>query len=51
METSSQMSLSTGATTQQNQADPFAAMNNDEEMKSYEHMVNESQKLTGVVTK
>jgi serine/threonine protein kinase len=31
--------------------DPFAAMNGDEEMKSYEQIVDESQKRTGIVTK
>jgi hypothetical protein len=32
-------------------SDPFSAMNGDEEMKSYEKMVDDSQKINGVVTK
>ena len=45
------MEASTLASTKSTSSDPFAAMNGDEEMKSYEKMVDDSQKLTGIVTK
>ena len=40
-----------GASTTTQKHDPFAAMTADEEMKSYEQIVDESQKRTGIVTK
>jgi len=45
------MEASTAASTKSTSSDPFAAMDGDEEMKSYEKMVDESQRLTGIVTK